>query len=844
MNDITQNLGIPEMKPQDISVETLLEKYAKGEEQSLEDLRKRVARGIADVESTPERKDAAEKDYLWAQQNGFVPAGRINSAAGLPIKATLMNCFVQPVGDSITNDEPGNPSIYKALAEAAETMRRGGGVGYDFSSIRPAGAKVKGTQSRASGPISYMSVFDKSCSTVESAGARRGAQMGVLRGDHPDIKAFITAKRNGDLTNFNLSVGVSDALMEAVQSNGNIELVHAAEPDDDLIKNGAYQREDGLWVYESVPAKEVWDLIMQSTYDFAEPGVLFIDQMNKENNLYYCETIRATNPCAEQPLPDYGCCDLGSINLTRCVTNPFTANAQFDYDHFAKLIRVAVRFLDAVLDATEWPLPEQRVEAMSKRRIGLGFLGLGSALVMLGLPYNSPEAHAQAESISRVLRDVAYQASVELAKEKGAFPMFDAEKYLAGQFVSRLPESIREEIKIHGIRNSHLLSIAPTGTITLVFADNASNGIEPAFSWVYNRKKRMPDGTHKIFEVADHAWRLYRAMGYDVSDDSKLPPAFISAMQMSAHDHMRMLEVVQPYIDTSISKTVNVAEDYPYEDFRNLYMNGWKAGLKGLATYRPNSVLGSVLSVTPAPSEQTQPAPQVESYIPDEDPLRKQFDSRPIGSLQSITNKTEYYTAEGKKTVYLTVSFIDVEGIIAGNRVTIERPFEFFMPAGQKSSDQQWITSSMRLLSMAARSGGSIATALADLREVVWDKGPVRCGHVWKGDGSKAPMYHDSEVAAIAYSLQQILISRGFLDCDGNQIPIIKLAEGKIKQLELFSSQMDAPPAKQQSAYSETLTWNEHSKTGKQCSECHAYAVRKIDGCERCVNCGYLGSCG
>ncbi|CAM3679740.1 LAGLIDADG family homing endonuclease [Roseateles saccharophilus] len=978
--------AIIDLPLQDISSEVLIEKYAKGGELHADELRERVARALSAAEKPAERARWTAV-FLDAQQRGFVPAGRIMSAAGTELSATLINCFVQPVGDSIATAEDGVPGIYTALTEAAETMRRGGGVGYDFSRIRPAGAWVGSTRSHASGPISYMRVFDRSCETVESAGSRRGAQMGVLRCDHPDIEAFIHAKDEGDLRNFNISIGVTDAFMEAVQADGLVELAHRAQPSAEQIEAGAYQRGDGQWVYRKVRARELWDQVMRSTYDHAEPGVLFLDRINADNNLHYCETIAATNPCvaadtwtmtsegprqvreligqpfcaivdgkayasesagffatgvkpvlklstreghalrltgdhpvrrvtrktrylveaewvpaadvkpgdelmlhdhralqgwdgphseaegyllglligdgtlkadkavlsfwapelkavgsdltyrqasiegvmraaetamhaaivsradfqgwqrpvagrgefrlastglrdlagalgatpgskritpameatsadfhrgllrglfdadgsvqgtqdkgvsvrltqadlaqlqtaqrmlarlgvmsticrerqpaglqrmpdgrggerdyerravhelvisgdnlrryaeqvgfedgakqarlnellsayrrelnrerfiatveaiepdgveevydvtiehvhafdanglyvhncAEQPLPPYGCCCLGSIDLTRFVSDPFSARPEFDEAGFAEVVAVATRMLDNVLDVTPWPLPAQAQEAGNKRRVGLGFTGLGDALVMLNLRYDTQAARDMASHISEVMRDAAYSASSDLAAERGSFPLFNADLYLSGgSFASRLPQELKDKIREQGLRNSHLLSIAPTGTISLAFADNASNGIEPAFSWTYTRKKRLPQsegGGFKEYAVEDHAWRLYRHL---FGADAALSDAFVTALELSAADHAAMVAAVAPYVDTSISKTVNVPADYPYEDFQDLYIQAWQSKLKGLATYRPNSVLGSVLSVTP---EVKQPEP-------------------------------------------------------------------------------------------------------------------------------------------------------------------------------------------------------------------------------------------
>ncbi len=612
-----------ELPAQAIAADVLLEKYAKGDERTADEVRRRVARALAAVERA-EQQVRWEEAFFRAQQNGFILGGRINSAAGTELKATLIICFVLPVGDSISNDGE-EVGIYAALNEAAETMRRGGGVGYDFSRIRPRGAHVKGTNSRASGPLSYMRVFDQSCETVESAGARRGAQMGVLRCDHPDVQAFIHAKDQGGLRNFNLSVAATDAFMRAVAAAGAWELVHRAPPAAELIAAGAYRRGDGLWVYRQVPAADLWQQIMECTYDHAEPGIVFIDTVNRDNNLSYCEVIEATNPCGEEPLPAYGCCDLGSIDLTRFVHAPFSADARFDSAALGVLVAVAVRMLDNVLDATVWPLPQQSREAAAKRRVGLGFTGLGDALLMLSLRYDAEEGRLMAARIAREMRDAAYAASVELAKEKGPFPLFAAEAYLAApRFASRLPEKLKAAVRQHGVRNSHLLAIAPTGTISLAFADNASNGIEPAFSWFYTRKKRMNDDTRREYQVEDHAYRLFkqrcgiaadvRVLPFDparalppgttwAESDGKryamLPPCFVTALDMSAEDHMRMSAAVQPFVDTAISKTVNVPQDYPFADFKDLYFEAWKSGLKGLTTYRPNAVVGSVLEAQP-----------------------------------------------------------------------------------------------------------------------------------------------------------------------------------------------------------------------------------------------------
>ncbi|CAG4893065.1 adenosylcobalamin-dependent ribonucleoside-diphosphate reductase [Paraburkholderia gardini] len=837
--------------PQQFSTDVMLEKYAKGDEQTVDDVYRRVARGVAMAE--PEAlRPVIEARFVDNLLHGALGAGRIMSAAGSGLAATLINCFVQPVGDSIQGvDDEGLPGIYVALLQAAETMRRGGGVGYNFSAIRPRGARVHTTSSSASGPCSYMDVFDASCRTVESAGSRRGAQMAVLDCDHPDLIEFIEAKHSkGRWNNFNVSVAVTDAFMRAVEASAPWQLVHRAEPSPAMrAANDLRQRDDGYWIYAEKPAREIWDKIMRSTYDVAEPGVVFVSRMNEDNNLRAIETIRATNPCGEQPLPAYGCCNLGPLNLTRFVIDPFAqmhgGTPSFDWEALAHRTRTQVRFLDDVLDVTLWPLDEQRDEAAAKRRIGVGLTGLGDTLVMLGLRYDAQEGRDFAARVARLMRDEAYRASVELARERGAFPLFDAARYLEdGTFASRLPEDLKDAIRRHGIRNSHLLSIAPTGTVSLAFADNASNGIEPAFSWTYTRMKIMADGSRQQFAVEDHAWRLYRELGGDVGT---LPDYFVSALEMSARDHLDMMAAVQPFVDTSISKTVNVPADYPFEDFEGLYFDAWKSGLKGLATYRPNETLGAVLSVTPTGTDTPDEVPGAA----DLDPLRVTLDHRPRGELPAIIEKVEYLTQLGKKSLYVAVSFIEVTGRIAGEEVTIERPIEIFIPAGQRDDSQQWITATMRSLSLAAR-GGFIARNLQDMRKVSWDRGQVRLGEVLRPDGHRSPRWHDSEVAALGYAIQQILHRRGFLDAEGNQVPsrlLARLPRGQM--VDTTHAAMANAPRREPGADSgadASITASAPASApamlGSKCDYCGANAVIRKDGCDFCTACGEIGACG
>jgi ribonucleoside-diphosphate reductase alpha chain len=586
-----------DLPAQQLSQTVLASKYLQPGESSIDQVLTRVARAVASAER-PEHQKRYEKIFLEHLQHGSIGAGRIMANAGSPGKATLMNCFVQPVGDSISGcDENGLPGIYEALRESAETMRCGGGVGYDFSAIRPKGAWISSTRSTASGPCRFIDLFDASAAALRSAGGRRGAQMGVLRVDHPDILEFIAAKQARERwTNFNVSVAVSDAFIDALEHNAIWSLTHSARPGPEWISRRAHQREaDGKWVYQSLPARAIWQALLTAAYEVSEPGVLFTDHINRDNNLHDREVISATNPCGEQPLPAYGSCNLGPLILPRFVVHPFDRGgvAAFDFKKFIAATRRQVRMLDNVLDITDWPLAQQQIEAASKRRIGIGFTGLGDALIMLGLRYDRPEGCHMAARIARTLRDTAYIASAELAQEKGPFPLFSAKTYLAdGTFASRLPAAIKKQISVTGCRNSHLLSIAPAGSVSIAFADNTSNGIEPAFAWSYRRRIQERSGQYHEILAENHAWRLYRAW---FGRSTPLPVAFVCAPEIDARRHLAMMRSVQPFIDGGISKTINLPDALPFFRFRELYLLAWRYGLKGFTTFRSNPERDAVL---------------------------------------------------------------------------------------------------------------------------------------------------------------------------------------------------------------------------------------------------------
>ena len=527
----------------------------------------RVANALAQAENPAERTRWATSFEEALESFKFIPAGRINAGAGTGERnVTLFNCFVMgTIPDSLVG-------IYDGLKEAVLTMQQGGGIGYDFSTLRPQGAEVKGVASDSSGPLTFMDVWDSSCRTIMSAGTRRGAMMATMRCDHPDVEKFIEAKRDpARLRMFNMSVLVTDKFMDAVRENKDFELVF-----------------DGK-VYKTIKAKSLWDKIMLSTYNYAEPGVIFIDRINEMNNLNYCETIAATNPCGEQPLPPYGACLLGSINLVALLNYDYTIN----YRSLENTVRIAVRMMDNVVDVSKFPLPEQKEEALNKRRIGLGVTGLADALALGGIVYGSDEAVEWTDKVMKFIAVAAYQASINLAKEKGAFPLFDADKYLATKNMRGMPKHIRQQIKEHGIRNALLTSIAPTGTISL-YAGNVSSGIEPIFALSYERKVMQKDGSKITEVVEDYGVTKWKRDNVGVP----LPKSFVTAQTLDPSAHIKMQATAQRWIDSSISKTVNVPEDISFDDFKEVYMQAYDTGCKGCTTYRPNDVTGSVLTAT------------------------------------------------------------------------------------------------------------------------------------------------------------------------------------------------------------------------------------------------------
>jgi ribonucleoside-diphosphate reductase alpha chain len=557
---------------------------------TIEDTWRRVAHALAAVE-TADREAWERRFYDALADFKFLPGGRILAGAGTAHDATLFNCFVMgTIEDSMDG-------IFDALKEGALTMQKGGGVGYDFSTLRPRGTPARHTGTVASGPVSFMQIWDAMCATLLSTGARRGAMMATLRCDHPDIEEFIDVKRDpAMLRRFNLSVLVSDDFVKAVRADRDWALVFPAESGGEagehVLRRWAGDEPVPCRVCRRVGARDLWERLMRATYDYAEPGVLFVDRINSTNNLWYREHISVTNPCGELPLPAYGACDLGSVNLTAFVRDPFSPAARLDLDAIAGIVATATRLMDNVIDLSPFPLRRQAEQARGARRIGLGITGLADTLIMLGHGYGDPAGRERAATAIRTIRDSAYRASVALAREKGAFPFLDRKQYLAGEFVRRLPEDIRAAISRDGIRNSHLTAVAPTGTISLL-ANNISSGLEPVYDFCYTRKLREPDGRHSEHALTDYAFSLWRLAG-----KTELPPTFVTAAQLNPTAHLAMQAALQPFVDSSISKTINVPREFAFGDFKNIYEQAYDQGLKGCTTFRPNPVTGTVLAAT------------------------------------------------------------------------------------------------------------------------------------------------------------------------------------------------------------------------------------------------------
>ncbi len=722
---------------------------------TVEDSWRRVARALAKVEAEPALWE--ERFYSALEDFKFLPAGRIAAGAGTGRTVTLFNCFVM---GTVPDDMGG---IFDALREAALTMQQGGGIGYDFSTIRPRGAVVKGVGADASGPLSFMDVWDAMCRTIMSAGSRRGAMMATMRCDHPDIEDFIAAKSDpARLRNFNLSVLVTDPFMEAVEADGPWDLEF-----------------DGR-VYHTVQARDLWNRIMQATYDYAEPGVIFIDRINQANNLSYCETIAATNPCGEQPLPPYGACLLGSINMARLVSDPFGEGAALDEAALSDLVAVAVRMMDNVVDTSQFPLPAQEAEAQAKRRIGLGVTGLADALLMVGLRYGSEAAAAQTEAWLKAIARAAYLASVDLAKEKGAFPLFDAEAYLSSGTMQGMDDDVRRAVGKHGIRNALLTSIAPTGTISL-YAGNVSSGIEPVFAYSYTRKVLQKDGSRTEEEVVDYAFQMWR----DKFGDAELPEYFVNAQTLAPVDHVRMQAAAQKWVDSSISKTINCPEDISFDAFKDVYTQAWNSGCKGCTTYRPNDVTGSVLSV----SEASNVAPQQVSSDGAEivymsDPL-----DRPP-ELEGMTYKLKW--PDSSHAIYITVNDV----VLGGRR----RPFEVFINS-KNMEHFAWTVALTRMISAVFRRGGDVSFVVEELKAVFDPRGGA-----WMGG-----KYVPSILAAIGGILEQHMVKTGFLAGEGMGLKSDPTAE----------------------------VVNLGGGRGAACPNCGDYAMRMLEGCMTCASCGH-----
>jgi ribonucleoside-diphosphate reductase alpha chain len=735
----------------------------------------RVALALAQAEKPEDRRTYALDFAQALAGHRFLPAGRIIAGAGTDRSVTLFNCFVMgTIADSMDG-------IFSGLREAALTLQQGGGIGYDFSTLRPKGAAVKGVGADASGPVSFMDVWDSMCRTIMSAGSRRGAMMATLACDHPDIEDFIAAKqREGRLTNFNLSVLVSDAFMAAVKEDAQWNLIF------------------GERIYKTVRARDLWDRIMRATYEYAEPGVIFIDRINELNNLAYCETIRATNPCGEQPLPPYGACLLGSINLAKLVKNPFGNDAYLDLDELAALTKSAIRMMDNAIDVSRFPLDEQRAEAHAKRRIGLGVTGLADALIFCRSRYGSSESIVLIETWLSTMSHAAYAASAELAQEKGAFPLYDAAEYLSRPHILSLPQEIRDAIAAHGIRNALVTSIAPTGTISL-FAGNVSSGIEPVFAYAYKRRVLQPDGTRTEENVEDYAYRAFRAR----FGDAALPDYFVIAQTLSPDDHLRVQAAAQKYIDSSISKTINVPGEISFDGFKDIYLSAYEMGCKGCTTYRPNAVTGAVLEEFPAPAlAEAAEEPMLPLTLP-EQPARLRdggvvYMTRPLDRPDILLGQTyKIKWLDSDHAFYITINDIEKDGR--------RRPFEVFINSKNMGA-YAWTLALTRMISAVFRRGGDVSFVVDEMKAVFDPRGGQ-----WMGG-----RYVPSLLAAIGDVIETHLVAIGFMAPRDATLP-------KDERRAVAMAAEGAP--------------------ARYCPRCSSPSFVRLEGCDSCVSCGY-SKCG
>ncbi len=763
-------------------------------EETIADTWARVATAVALAER-PDLRDQWRARFLDILQDfRFLPAGRILAGAGSGRAVTLFNCFVL---GTIPDDMAG---IFDGLKEASLTMQQGGGIGHDFSTLRPKGAAVKRVGADASGPVSFMDVWDAMCRTIMSAGARRGAMMATLRCDHPDIESFIEAKRDKDrLRNFNLSVLVTDRFMEAVRKD---------EPWDLIF--------DGM-VYRTVSARGLWDRIMASTYAYAEPGVIFIDRINARNNLWYAETIAATNPCGEQPLPPHGACLLGSLNLVKFVRDPFGDQACIDEAALEAVTRVAVRFLDDVIDVSNYPLVQQEREAKAKRRIGLGVTGLADALIMCGATYGSPQSLQLIERWLQCIRRAAYLASTELAEEKGSFALFDREQYLAGETIRSLEEEVRAAIAARGIRNALLTSIAPTGTISLL-AENVSSGIEPVFAYTYRRKIIQDTGVARETAVEDYAHRLFRQMFGDVA----LPPSFVSVQDLSTDAHVAVQAAAQRFVDSSISKTVNCPADMPFEAFKDVYLKAYDSGCKGCTTWRPNDVTGSILSPLEAPGDDRSPAasaaPAVVSATgsaPRPRPAAAEggvvYMTRPLDRPEALPGTTYKVRWPGSDhAIYITLN-----DVIEGGR---RRPFEIFINS-KNMEHYAWTVALTRMISAVFRRGGDVTFVVEELKAVFDPRGGQ-----WVNQ-----QYVPSLLAAIGGVIEEHMISIGLLSQQASEHALPERAAlSAARGTEMTNS-----------AGSSLRLEPQGGLAVKFCPRCSSPSLIRIEGCDTCLSCGH-----